>query len=141
MVDEGVALSRGGEDILPEGQVGGEPLLVGGDDGDALAEEDGVGGGEGGVAGVVDEDGAAGRRGEVVGDFFSGEGAGLGQGGGCAGGLPFRGGDAGAVGGGRGEEGLGGAGEEDELGGVGETGELVQEGSADAADAWCDLLV
>lgn len=61
MVDEGVALGRGGEDVLPEGEIGGETLLVGGDDGDALAEEDGVGGGEGGVAGVVDEDGAAGR--------------------------------------------------------------------------------
>jgi len=36
---------------------------------------------------------------------------------------------------------LGGAGEKDELGGVGEAGELVQEGSADAADAWCWLLV
>ena len=141
VVDEGVTLGSGGEDVLPEGEVGREALLVGGDDGDAGAEEDRVGGGEGGVTGVVDEDGAARSGGEIVGNFFGGESAGFGKGGGRAGGLPFCGGDAGSVGGGWGEEGLGGAGEEDELGGVGETGELVQEGSADATDAWCGLLV
>ncbi|KAB8241859.1 hypothetical protein BDV35DRAFT_384531 [Aspergillus flavus] len=130
MVHEGLALCGSSENVLPQGEVGGETLLVGGDDGDALAEEDGVGASEGEVAGVVDEDGATGGRGEVGGNFVDGESTRFDQGGGLNGGFPVCGGDGGGIGRCRRLEGLAGAGEEDELGGVGETGKLAQEGCA-----------
>ncbi|KAE8421842.1 hypothetical protein BDV36DRAFT_280415 [Aspergillus pseudocaelatus] len=139
MVHKGLALCGGSENVLPQGEVGGETLLVGGNDGDALAKEDGVGAGEGEVAGVVDEDGATRGGGEVGGNFVDGESARFDQGGGLNGGFPVCSGDGGGVGRCRRLEGLAGAGEEDELGSVGETGKLAQEGCAYTSDS-CDAV-
>ncbi|KAE8141165.1 hypothetical protein BDV38DRAFT_268823 [Aspergillus pseudotamarii] len=139
MVYKGLALCGGSKNVLPQGEVGGETLLVGGNDGDALAEENGVGAGEGEVAGVVDENGATRGGGEVGGNFVDGESARFDQGGGLNGGFPVCSGDGGGVGRCRRLEGLAGAGEEDELGSVGETGKLAQEGCAYTSDS-CDAI-
>ena len=79
MVYQGLALCGGGEDTLPQAQLRRETLLVRGDHGDTLPQENGVRAGQSRVAGVVDQDGAAGGRREVRGDLVDGEGAGLGQ--------------------------------------------------------------
>lgn len=134
MVHKGLALRGGGEDVFPEGEVGGEALLVGGDDGDTLAEEDGVRVGKGRVAGVVDEDGAAWGGREIGSDFINGESARFDQGGRLDGGVPVCGGDGGGIGRCRRLEGLAGASEKDKLGGVGEAGELAQKGGSYASD-------
>lgn len=125
------AVGRRSVDRLVQRDVGGEPLLVRGDEVDPLLEELGVGRRESLVGGVVDENNGPGGGGEE-GDGFVGEGEGgggggrevVGPGGEVERGVVF------------GDQGLGGAGDEDGVeldGGVagGVAGELVDEGLAD----------
>jgi len=135
MVDMSLALSGGGEDILPQRQVVGETLLVGGNDGDALLQECRVLLGEVDVRGIVNQDGTARSRSKICGNLLRGKGTGLGDGGSGSSGSPVGRGN-GRVGRGRGEKSLRGTSKEDELRRVGEARKLVQEGSSNTTDTW-----
>lgn len=134
------AVAGGAVDGLPQRIRGGEGLLVGGDDADALLEEERVGVGDVLVRGVVDEDDFAGGGAQVVGDLDRVEGGGVGGGEVFLPGGQAQGAVVGAV------EDLAAAGEQDQ-GEVGRSGrglgearsdgvKLVKEAFSNSAGTW-----